>query len=120
MYWTVLIYIAGMVAFNLFGKTGNVFWAVQYYTFIHGVIAVLAFEQAKIQVLPGRRKLYKILGYFSIWYAVFHLAALSGGSIEKFLDWSDSYLWSLVSAIIALVLLISYFRHDKHAKNGRD
>lgn len=120
MIWVALIYIAGIIAFNLFGVQGNIYWGVQYYVFVHGIIAALAFDIRSFTVQPGKRRVYFILGCFSCYYVLFNIAALIGGGLYRFLGVIDSYLWSVVSAAVALVLLISYFRHDKHAKNGRD
>lgn len=120
MIWAALIYIAGIIAFNLFGVQGSIIWGVQYYVFVHGIIAFLAFDKYRITVQPGKRKVYFILGLFSCYYVLFNIAALVGGGVRKFLGVIDSYLWSVVSAAVALVLLISYFRNDKHAKNRGD
>jgi hypothetical protein len=117
MFWIVLIYIAGMVAFNLHISGDNdMYWAIQYYFFVHGMIALLAFNLRKNTFIKTKRKIYLILGLFSTFYALYHVAALSCKTMNDFLGYIDSPLWSIISGLIALILLISYF-YDKNTKH---
>jgi hypothetical protein len=118
MYWIALIYIVGIVVFNLLGKTGNIYWAIQYYVFVHGLIAVMAFTLYRRSIKKGERKVWFILGCFASFYTLFHIGALSSPTFNDFLGLIDSYLWSGISALIAGLLLISYF-YDTKARNGK-